>query len=332
MTEPASTERSLALPEAKLVGLPERFQPRNLTELMAWGKLVVSSGCAPKGMNEAGVVIAVQMGAELGITPTQALQNIAVINGRPSIWGDLGLALFKRDAKYKSFEERPPDKALESKAGWCKIEMKDGSVIERTFSIPDAEKAKLWSKEGPWQTYPGRMLQMRARWWAMRDAAPEVFKGLASKEEQEDQLKEPEYRVHGEEPRMPRSTAEPSPGVDPAAVERFARDVKPASGVGSGGGSGGGSSAPVIDRSKLQKVVVKGSRQVKNFYAITVETSSGGELEMTTFDPNHHAAAEKLRGNFALIATKQNGKYTNLVHIEAAVEDPPPPAEPGSNG
>ena len=31
-------------------------------------------------------MLAVQMGSEVGLRPMQALQNIAVINGRPAVW------------------------------------------------------------------------------------------------------------------------------------------------------------------------------------------------------------------------------------------------------
>ena len=47
----------------------------------------------------------------------------------------------------------------------------------------DAKRAGLWTKAGPWQTYPRRMLQMRARSFALRDAFPDVLKGLISVEE-----------------------------------------------------------------------------------------------------------------------------------------------------
>ena len=41
------------------------------------------------------ILVAVQWGFEIGLAPMQALQNIAVINGRPSLWGDSLLALVK---------------------------------------------------------------------------------------------------------------------------------------------------------------------------------------------------------------------------------------------
>src|SRR3990167_10428737 len=145
-------------PPSALPMLSERFQPRNLTELMSWAKLVVASGIAPRGMNEASVVICVQAAAELGISPGQAVQNVAVINGRPSIYGDLGKAIFDARAGAVSFQERAPDEALAKGEGCCRIVIVHGDTIERRFSKAEPEKARLWGKEGPWTTPPGRML------------------------------------------------------------------------------------------------------------------------------------------------------------------------------
>lgn len=59
-------------------------------------------------------------------------------------------------------------------------------VTERTFTKDDAIKSKLWGKAGPWQQYPDRMLQMRARGFAIRDAFPDAIKGIITYEELRD--------------------------------------------------------------------------------------------------------------------------------------------------
>jgi hypothetical protein len=312
--------KDLALPDEKLVGLPDRFQPRNLTELMTWSKLIHSSALAPKGMNEAAIVLAVQMGSELRISPTQALQNIAVINGRPSIWGDLGLALFKRDASFATIEERAPDQAKAKGEGVCKITMKDGAVIERRFTREDAKTAGLYQRSGatgPWTTYEGRMLQMRARWFAMRDADPGVFKGCSSREEVQD------YDEIGTTPEgvtimRPRSKTSPVPSA--AEVEKFAKETK----VPSQAIAGATATSAAVDRSKLVKVLVGQAAEKtgggKTFYSIWMESSSGGKFETTTFDTKLFDLAKQLKGQFALIETKTTQKgdkvYLNLVHLE----------------
>jgi hypothetical protein len=54
------------------------------------------------------------------------------------------------------------------------------------FSVADAKRAGLWGKSGPWTQYPKRMLQLRARGFALRDAFPDVLKGLVTAEEAQD--------------------------------------------------------------------------------------------------------------------------------------------------
>ena len=72
----------------------------------------------------------------------------------------------------------------------CTIKRKiRGGEIEETtssFSYEDAKRAGLTSKRGPWQQYPSRMLQLRARGFALRDAFPDAIKGLITVEEAQD--------------------------------------------------------------------------------------------------------------------------------------------------
>ena len=42
----------------------------------------------------------------IGLAPIQALQNIAVINGKPSIYGDALLALVRKDPRCMGEEEK----------------------------------------------------------------------------------------------------------------------------------------------------------------------------------------------------------------------------------
>ena len=161
------------------------FQPQNLSEAVEVAKLIAHSGMVPKQYegNPGGVLIAIQMGAELGLGPMAALQNIAVINGRPSLWGDAVLALVMSRGDCEDVVESFDD---QTKTAKCMVARRGRSPITRTFSEADAKTAGLWGKQGPWTHYPKRMLQMRARGFAVRDAFPDALRGVGVAEEMSD--------------------------------------------------------------------------------------------------------------------------------------------------
>lgn len=161
------------------------LSPRNLDEAMKYAELLAKSSFVPKDYKgkPGDILVAVQMGAETGLPPIQALQNIAVINGRPSVWGDAALAICQSHPKYEGIEESLTDN--DTKAV-CVVKRKGESDYKVSFSVEDAKKAGLWGRQGPWSTYPKRMLQMRARGFALRDKFSDALKGMITREEAED--------------------------------------------------------------------------------------------------------------------------------------------------
>lgn len=157
--------------------------PRNLTEAMEFSKLMASSELVPKNFKgkPGDVLIAVQMGAEVGLAPMAAIQNIAVINGKPGIYGDAGKAILL--AAGVAIEEDDMDLIQKSGMARCRITRQGRPPVERTFSIDNAKTAGLWNKEGPWRSYPYRQMAWRAFWFAARDAASDLLKGLGGAEE-----------------------------------------------------------------------------------------------------------------------------------------------------
>ena len=73
------------------------LSPKTFDEAWRFCEIVTNSGLAPKGFEKKpnDAFIAIQWGAEVGLKPLQALQNIAVINGRPSLWGDAVIAIVR---------------------------------------------------------------------------------------------------------------------------------------------------------------------------------------------------------------------------------------------
>jgi hypothetical protein len=159
--------------------------PQNLEEGLRLAALLAKSTLVPKDFqgNPGNVMIAIQMGMEIGLPPMQALQSIAVINGRPSLWGDGLLAVCMSSPAFEWIDEPP----VQNDTATCTVKRRGWPTpVARTFSIEDAKKAGLWGKAGPWQTYPSRMLRMRARAFALRDVFPDILRGLSCAEEQAD--------------------------------------------------------------------------------------------------------------------------------------------------
>lgn len=161
--------------------------PTSLNEAMKLAEVMANSDMVPKDYKgkPGNVLIAVQMGAELGLQPMQAIQNIAVINGRPAVWGDAALAIVSAHPECEDVIEKI-DGAGDSMSATCTIKRRGRESVTRTFTVANARLANLWNKEGPWKTYPQRMLQMRARSWALRDSFADALRGIGIAEEVRD--------------------------------------------------------------------------------------------------------------------------------------------------
>lgn len=161
------------------------LMPKNYDEAKNLAEMVAMSDFAPKAFknkpNE--VLIAMQLGNEIGLKPLQSIQNIAVINGRPSIWGDAVMALVRSHPHCEYVSESFDDKTMTAR---CVVKRKGQPEHIETFDHEDASRAGLLGKAGPWTLYPKRMLKMRARGFAIRDVFADALKGLILAEESED--------------------------------------------------------------------------------------------------------------------------------------------------
>lgn len=190
-TETDKTE--LAVAQKAAVSSPISFgasgvQLTSLEDAFRFAKAIVSSGFAPRGMEKPeSVLVALQWGAELGLTPMAALSNIAVVNGRPSLFGDAALALVRSSGQLESYsEEEVGERGKDSFGYKITAKRKGFDPQTETFTVADAKTAKLWGKAGPWSDYPARMLKFRARGFLLRDVFGDVLKGLHTMEEVRD--------------------------------------------------------------------------------------------------------------------------------------------------
>ena len=163
------------------------LRPQSFADLVQFANMASKSAMVPRdyqGKPE-NIMLAIQMGSELGLAPMQSLQNIACVNGRPAVWGDAVVGLCRQSPVCKDIVEAVTGEG-DKQVATCTATRVGAEPVVRSFSVEDAKKAGLWGKSGPWQQYPKRMLQMRARGFAVRDAFPDVLRGLITAEEAAD--------------------------------------------------------------------------------------------------------------------------------------------------
>lgn len=203
MTEPAA--RSVAgLSSAGLGLVCNTFE-----DVWRMSQIIAKSGFVPKGITTPEQVsVQIMMGMEVGLRPMVAVQNIAVINNKAAIPGDLALAILLTSGLLEEHEEGVRGEG-DDRVGFCIVKRKGmKGTIERTFSVADAKKAGLWEtqptvrksyydkakgqrvtsnydtpNDSPWWKYQDRMLVMRARGFSFRDRFSDVLKGMHLSEE-----------------------------------------------------------------------------------------------------------------------------------------------------
>lgn len=204
--------------------------PQTMPDVFHLAEAVHKSGLAPAGLNNPqAVAIAILHGLELGVPPMTALQRIAVINGRPTIWGDLAMALVRSSGAAESIREDITGEG-DARVAICTVKRRgEPEPIIGRFSVADAKRAGLWDErakvrrknrqtgdmyeapnDAPWHRFPERMMKMRARAFALRDGFADVLGGLYLREEvEEDQLLEVEPAPTGPKPPAPPRPAAP---------------------------------------------------------------------------------------------------------------------------
>jgi len=210
------------------------FAPTTLSEAISFSEMLAASSMIPKqfqGKPE-DVLVCVQWGCEIGLAPLQALQNIAVVNGKPSIYGDAAMALVQASSVCEDVEEYFEGEGTPNPVAVCVARRKGRKAVTVRFGIDDAKRAGLWGKQGPWSMYPKRMMQMRARGFALRDAFPDVLRGLITSEEAQDFV-ESQLPAPVAKPANPLDLVAPSKvvipeqSIDPMVIEEaFRQDAE----------------------------------------------------------------------------------------------------------
>ena len=281
----------------------EAFQlvPQSLSEAMEFAKLIASSGLCPKQFQgkPADVLLAVQLGAEVGVTPIQALQNIAVVNGRPCMWGDLVVALVQASGHLEYLRE-----SWDGKTATATIKRRGMPERTERFGLEDAARAGLAGKD-TYKQWPQRMCGWRAKTFAIRAEFSDVLKGLTLREEADDLPPEPSVP----DIVMPSRASAAPPDVD--AFLRGAGSAPPR--------NGGTQAAPAGDewRGVITNITEKsGTSKGRAWMLYSLHGEDGSEFG--TFDTGVKDAAAFSLGDPVLIRfTKTERGNLNAVSIEA---------------
>jgi hypothetical protein len=176
-----------------VIDRPLILRPTTFAELMEYAGQLAKSDLVPKEYQNkpANILVAVQYGAEIGLHAMQALQSIAVIGGKPSLYGDAGLAIVQTHPAFVSIKETDD---TTTKTATCELLRQGWEPVVRQFAQADADRIQVYEGGGQralasrtmWKNYPVRMRQMRARWWAMRDCFADALKGMLGREELEE--------------------------------------------------------------------------------------------------------------------------------------------------
>ena len=203
--------RDLVPAEKKPIVANERgfIAPTDMGEALRMAQAVIHSGLAPSSYNNdpSKIMLGIMAALEAGLPPLYGLRQIAIINNRPTIWGDGAIALVQSKNLIAKIEVEkvgtPPTDADLTK--WpddygCTVRIwrrgTDGAY-EGTFTVGHAKRAKLWlnGRKQPWIDYPERMLFNRARAFALRDGFADALGGIAIREEIEDQIEAEDKHV-----------------------------------------------------------------------------------------------------------------------------------------
>ena len=174
--------------------------PSNVDEAYKLASIVLKAGLAPDTYNNdpKKILIGIMKSLEVGLPPLTGLNNIAIINGRPCIWGDAAVALVQNSGYVGDMEAdktmpTPTEQIADwpDEYGWNVSITRSGhggGTYTGSFTVADAKRARLWlnHKRKPWIDYPDRMLFNRARAFALRDGFADALMGLSIREEMED--------------------------------------------------------------------------------------------------------------------------------------------------
>ena len=160
-----------------------------IEKLMDTSKMLAESTVIPIQYQKRpeNVFIALDLASRMGVSPMIVMQNLFIIQGKPSFSGQAIASMIRANPEFKSVElmyvgEEDKDTygAYVQAVSRVSGKLVKGGVV----TIATAKKEGWYQKSGSkWQTMPTIMLAYRAYAWFGRVYCPEVMMGLQSTDE-----------------------------------------------------------------------------------------------------------------------------------------------------
>lgn len=143
--------------------------------------------------------VAIEMASRMGVSPLMVMQNLYVVQGKPSWSGQAATAMLKNSPEFRNVKHIYT--GTKNKDDWgCFVEaerISSGEVVTGPEVTISMAKAEGWyGKSGSkWQTMPELMLAYRASAFFARVHSPELLMGMQTREEVEDVTGKAEPKV-----------------------------------------------------------------------------------------------------------------------------------------
>lgn len=203
---------------------------QRLSQMLAMSELVpeqyrIKSDSDKNASNKAiaNCVIALEMASRIGVSPLMVMQNMYIVNGKPSWSSKFHIAVINGCGRYKALKYKAINKG---KINWCGNDIDNIEVIAYTTEVDSQDilygspcSIEMAIKEGwfskkdrngkeisKWQTMPIKMLRYRAASFWANEYAPELSMGMYTVEENED-IENPDFDDYEEVKEKPKIDA-----------------------------------------------------------------------------------------------------------------------------
>jgi len=278
----------------------------NFPAMMAQAEVLIKSGFLPIAIKTPAQAVAIMLtGRELGIPTMQALRQINVIQGKPTMAAELMLALaYQRIPGFRyAVAKSTKDECV------CQFERPGHKPYQHTFTMKDADALGLAGKQN-WHTQPATMLRWRCISSGLRLVAPDAIAGVYTPEELM-----PDAKVN-----FDTGVVDRIPEPLPASVATPVAPIPP---------SKPSTAAAVVNESVTAEVVLGDVKESVKAGKKRIYTKADDGEFYSTFDTKLGQFMKDLQGGEALLTYVINeGKDGKLYRTVIVVRPVPTPAEP----